>query len=106
MAKPERSDKLRRRPETVRYFYLAVGSENLHTGMSWGGLKYVQKTDGVEGLFLSDLTTGKVTQVTEDIDTFLDLWRNNYNDPTWEYKPSKLAGKADEVVVDDLGGGE
>ncbi len=83
--KGERTDRLRRRPDTVRYFYLAVSNKTLHTGISWGGLKYVKDNHGVEQLFLADLVTGSVYAVAEDIKTFMQRWRLHYNKPDWDY---------------------
>lgn len=81
----ERSDRLRRRPENVRYFYLAVSNTTLHTGVSYGGLDYVRKNHGVKELYLSDLQTGNVFRVNEPIDDFMLKWREHYNDPEWMY---------------------
>ena len=85
MTKTAKSTELRRRPETVRYFYLAVTPVNLHTGLSWHGLNYVRKNYEVIQLYLADLCTGYITLVTEDIDVFMEMWSINYSDPTWEY---------------------
>lgn len=89
MPKPERSDKIRRRPKVVRYFYLAVGKNKLHTGMSLGGLKYVLNTDGIEQLYLADLVTGKVNLIYDEITVFMDKWRLHYNNPAWDYFAEK-----------------
>lgn len=87
MRKPERSDILRRRPAVVRYYYLAVSPETLHSGMSWGGLHYVRKHYVVTDVYLADLKTMRVHRVRESIDDFMKVWRFNYNDPDWEYSP-------------------
>ena len=81
----ERSDRLRRRPRKIRYFYLAVSRSNLHAGMSYGGLNYVKVNHGVVSLYLSDLATLTVTPVTEPVEDFMRRWRAHYNDPTWDY---------------------
>ena len=88
----ERKDRLRRRPETIRYFFLAVSNTTVHTGVSWGGLDYVHKTHGVVGLFLSDLTNGTTTQVKEPVDVFMARWRLNYNNPGWDYQEELKKG--------------
>jgi len=84
MAK-ERSDKLRRRPDKIRYFYLAVSRTTLHTGMSHGGLTYVEKNHGVTALYVADLATLTVIEVKEPVADFLRRWRAHYNEATWEY---------------------
>lgn len=79
-----KSDLLRRRPESVRYFYMAVGGTTLHTGASYGGLQYVQKNHGIEALYLSDVVTGQTREVADPAD-FMARWKDNYNDPGWSY---------------------
>ena len=83
--KGERTDKLRRRPTGVRYYFLAVSHTTIHTGVSYGGLNYAHTKHGVETLYLSDLLTEKVIQVVEPIEDFMLRWRAHYNDPTWDY---------------------
>jgi len=83
--KGERTDILRRRPRGVRYFFLAVSHTTIHTGVSYGGLNYANSKHGVEELYLSDLMTEKVIQVTEPVEDFMARWRAHYNDPTWSY---------------------
>jgi len=84
--KGERTDKLRRRPEAVRYFFLAVSnSGSIHTGVSHGGLNYVFKNHGVEALYLADLFTEKIISVGEPAKDFLARWRAHYNNPEWNY---------------------
>ena len=85
MSIPAKSTELRRRPETIRYFFLAVTPTNLHTGLSWHGLDYVRKHYTVTQVYLADLYTGYVTRVAEDINDFMEIWRLHYNDPTWRY---------------------
>lgn len=82
----ERTDKLRRRPLKVRYAYLAVSRNTLHTGVSYGGLKYAEEKHGVVELYLSDLVTKKVIWVGEPIRDFMKRWRAHYNDPEWSYE--------------------
>jgi hypothetical protein len=86
MSKGVRTDKLRRRPEKVRYHYLAVSTTKLHTGISYGGLDYVEKNHGVEELYLSDLLTKKITKIEEPIEDFMNRWRMHYDDPKWNYE--------------------
>mgnify|MGYP001317449407 CR=1 FL=1 len=81
----ERTDRLRRRPDKVRYFYLAVSSKNLHTGMSHWGLEYVRTKHGVDQLYVADIVTGRVIPVTEPVENFMARWREHYNDPKWDY---------------------
>lgn len=83
--KGERSDRLRRRPESVRYFYLAVSNTQIHTGVSYGGLDYVVKNHGIVHLFLADLVTMTITEVKEPVADFMAKWRLNYNVPLWDY---------------------
>lgn len=87
----ERTDKLRRRPDKVRYHYIAKSEENLHTGMSYGGLLYANKGHRVVALYLSDLVTKRVIEVTEPIDDFMLRWREHYNDPDWDYEAEVTA---------------
>ncbi len=84
--KPERADRLRRRPERVRYFFLAVSSEMLHTGMSHGGLHYANSRYGITDLYVADLVTEKVLHVREPVQDFMNRWRMNYNNPGWDYE--------------------
>ncbi len=81
----ERTDRLRRRPDKVRYYYLAVSNKTLHTGMSHGGLSYVENNHTVVALYISDLLNKTVIEVTEPISDFMDRWRGNYNNPAWDY---------------------
>lgn len=90
--KGERTDRLRRRPEMVRYYYLAVSRTTLHTGLSYGGLDYVRKNHGIVELHVSDLLNGKVVKVTEPPEDFMKRWRNNYNNPEWDYEAELKAG--------------
>lgn len=90
--KGERTDRLRRRPDNVRYFYLAVSPSDIHTGTSHGGLQYVVKHHGVTDLYLSDLVTGKVTKIGESISDFMSRWRQDYNNAEWDYESDVLKG--------------
>ena len=83
--KGERTDRLRRRPTVIRYFFLAVSHTTIHTGVSYGGLDYAHSHHGVASLYLADLLTEKVVQVTEPIEDFMARWRAHYNDPDWDY---------------------
>ena len=82
----ERSDKLRRRPDKIRYFFLAVSNVTLHTGMSYGALMYIRREHTLEDLYFADLKTMRIVHVTEPIEDFLARWRKRYNDPTWCYE--------------------
>lgn len=95
----ERSDKLRRRPNKIRYFFLAISHTKLHVGMSHGGLQYANKNRGVTGLYLADLATLKVIEVKEPIEEFMDKWSMHYNEPTWDYaaEVKALSGAEEEV---------
>ena len=88
----ERSDRLRRRPEKIRYFYLAVSRTTLHTGMSYGGLDYVLKNHGVVALYVADLATLTVIESKEPAEDFLKRWRAHYNEPAWDYAKELESG--------------
>jgi hypothetical protein len=79
----ERTDRLRKRPNTIRYYYLAVGEKNIHIGLSHAGLQKAAKTDNIIALYLSDVVTKKVQKIT--LEKFLDWWREHYQDPSAEY---------------------
>lgn len=81
----ERTDRLRRRPNSVRYFYLAVSNTTLHTGISYGGLDYANKNHGITQLYVADLVSSTVVKVEEPVEDFMERWRAHYNDPTWSY---------------------
>lgn len=83
--KNERSDRLRRRPKKIRYFYLAVSRSNLHAGMSYGGLNYVKVNHGVVSIYVADLATLNVIPVEEPVEDFMRRWRAHYNEPLWDY---------------------
>lgn len=83
--KGERTDRLRRRPDKIRYFFLAVSGTTLHTGISYGGLYYAHTRHTVKELYLADLFRMDVMKVEEPIDDFMKRWRVHYNDPTWSY---------------------
>ena len=89
---PERTDRLRRRPDTVRYFYLAVSDNMLHTGLSYGGLQYAKTKHNITAIFIADLVTEKVIHVNESIDDFMGRWRLNYNNPGWNYEEEIAKG--------------
>lgn len=93
MAKGVRTDLLRRRPENVRYHYLAVSEEHLHTGLSYGGLKYANDKYNVVKVYVSDLVTLQVIEVKEPIDEFMNRWRMHYNDPKWNYAEEIASGE-------------
>lgn len=84
--KVERTDRLRRRPNAVRYFYLAVSNTTIHTGLSYGGLEYAHKNHRITELHVADLVTGKVRKVEESVENFMERWRAHYNDPDWDYE--------------------
>lgn len=84
--KAERTDNLRRRPHSVRYFYLAVSNNKLHTGISYGGLDYAYKNHGINQLYIADVVTQKVIHVQEKVEDFMTRWRAHYNDPSWSYE--------------------
>ena len=81
----ERMDKLRRRPDIIRYFYLASTGERVHTGASYWGLACAHKNHGVKDLYLADLFNGKTYQVPMPVERFMEKWREHYNDPLWDY---------------------
>jgi len=83
--KGERTDKLRRRPNIIRYFFLAITKVSIHTGMSYGGLIYAHKKYGVDTLYVADLLTENIIPVTEPLEDFLTRWRAHYNNPDWDY---------------------
>lgn len=83
MAK-ERSDRLRKRPEVIRYHFLAVGEASIHVGLSHAGLVKASKHDKIVAVYLSDVVTKRIQKVT--LERFLDFWANNYQDPKAEYK--------------------
>ena len=97
--KAERKDALRRRPNKVRYFYLAVSKTTLHTGMSHGGLSYAHNKHEVVALYIADLVKQTVTEVKEPVDKFLNRWRLNYNVPEWDYAKEIEKG----IPAPDLG---
>ena len=81
-----RADELRRRPKTIRYVVLAVGENEVHPVVSWGGLRYAWKVDGpIAQLFIADLYRGVVVETTDSVETFLTKWREHYNDENWDY---------------------
>jgi hypothetical protein len=88
----ERTDRLRRRPDVVRYVYVAESNKDLHTGLSWSGLNYARTKYTVKTLILCDLVTNRVFTVVENVDSFMKRWRLHYNDPTWDYE-KEIGGK-------------
>ena len=66
-------------------FFLAVSRSTIHTGVSYGGLNYANTKHGVESLYVADLFTEQVIQVTEPIADFMARWRAHYNDTDWDY---------------------
>ena len=81
-----RSDLLRRRPNVIRYYFMAVTDEGtLHTGMSYGGLDRVVKNANIVSLYVSDVVTSTCFKVPEDAKLFMRRWAHNYNDPDWNY---------------------
>lgn len=84
----ERTDRLRRRPNAVRYYWLVVTDDKIHTGVSYGGLDYA-RAKGIKALWLSDIVGNRVHKVTHKIDVFMLLWRENYNNPEWDYGEEK-----------------
>lgn len=83
--KGERTDRLRRRPNKVRYFYLAVSNSSLHTGISHGGIAYVAKNHQVKEIYFADLLNLTITRVDETVENFMNRWRLHYNEPAWDY---------------------
>lgn len=80
----ERSDKLRKRPEIIRYHFLAVGEKNIHVGLSHAGLAKAAKHDNIHSVYLSDVVTKRIQKV--DLNKFLEWWRHNYQDPKAKYE--------------------
>lgn len=89
---------LRRRPGAVRYFYLAVTSTNLHTGLSWGYLKRLDQSNKILTLYIADLVGGAVFKVEEPLEDFLSRWRYNYRDMGWNY----LKDLENDIPVPDI----
>lgn len=82
----ERSDLLRRRPNQLRYFFLAVSDDgSLHVGTSYGSLDLTLKATGVKDLYVADVISNEVTHVEESVTSFMYRWANHYNDVTWCY---------------------
>ena len=79
----ERSDKLRKRPDIIRYHFLAVGENSIHVGLSHAGLSKASKKDKITSVYLSDVVTKKIQKV--DLVKFLAWWRENYQDPKAKY---------------------
>lgn len=98
----ERSDKLRRRPNKIRYFFLAVSNTALHVGMSYGGLQYADKNRGLTNLYIADLATLKVIEVKEPIPDFMERWSMHYNEPAWDYaKEMEFIEQSQVKVTED-----
>lgn len=83
----ERSDRLRKRPEVIRYHFLAVGEKSIHVGLSHAGLAKAAKNDNIVAVYLSDVVTKRIQKV--DLVKFLDWWRENYQDPKARYVEDK-----------------
>ncbi len=83
MKKGERTDRLRKRPDTIRYYYMAAGTENIHVGLSHANLQKVMAKDEIHTVFLADVVTKRVRKV--DPEKFLPWWRQHYQDPQAEY---------------------
>lgn len=79
----ERSDRLRKRPEIIRYHFLAVGTTSIHVGLSHAGLERAARKDPIVDVYLSDVVTKRIQRV--NLNRFLDAWREHYQDPKWEY---------------------
>lgn len=80
------ADQLRRRPDQIRYHYLAVGKLDIHTGCSFGGLQYCNRQDGpLEAIYLTDLKNKVAYEIPESLNEFLDRWRKHYDNPSWDY---------------------
>lgn len=80
-----KSEELRRRPESLRYFYMAISTTNVHVGSSYGGLKYVIDKHGVEQLFVADIVSSVAREVSESAEDFLAKWKANYDNAEWDY---------------------
>lgn len=83
----ERSDKLRKRPDIIRYHFLAVGKTGIHVGLSHAGLVKAAKNDEITDVYLSDVVTKRIQRV--DLGKFLDWWKENYQDPKAKYTEDK-----------------
>lgn len=81
------SDVLKRRPNVIRYFGLAVSSNGVHTWTAYGALRYIaQKHGPIKKLIVADLVRGIVFESPEKVEDFLLRWKKNYNNPKWDYK--------------------
>lgn len=103
MPKRERSDLLRRRPEELRYYFLAVSDDgSLHVGTSHGSLEAVLKHYGIRELYVSDLIGGYVMKIEESVTSFMYRWSRNYNDVKWNYfEEVRLEEAAKHESIDD-----
>lgn len=90
--KPVTRDILRRRPEKMRYSYIAVSSTNVHTGLSYWGLETTYKNHGVKDLYVIDLLRKIVVPVKEPVEDFMKRWRLEYDNPKWDYLQEITAG--------------
>lgn len=81
-----RSDLLRRRPQVIRYYYMAItDAGTIHCGMSHGGLEKIAKKSKVIEMYVSDLVNQTCFKIPEDAELFLRRWSHNYNDEDWDY---------------------
>lgn len=84
----ERTDRLRRRPDVIRYHYVAVGDRTVHVGLSHAGLAKAAKSDSITTVYLTDVVANRVQKVK--LEKFLAWWRANYQDPNAEYKEEEV----------------
>lgn len=84
---------LKKRPDIIRYSYLAVTDEfTYHTGTAYGALFALQKSKNITDLRICDYKTGRIVNCETDgegninLDAFLRRWRSRYLDPNWNYE--------------------
>jgi len=75
---------LRSRPPTIRYAYVAVGSNNIHVGLAYAGLAHAMLHDTITSVIVVDLE--KKVNYTSSPEAFATWWRAHYLSPEADYE--------------------
>jgi len=93
-----RADRIRRRPDVIRYFFLVLSNKGtIHTGTTHARLATIEKEYGIANLLIADVATGVVKTMPIAVEDFLEEWRNNYDDDSWNVW-DYVKGKGSKIV--------
>lgn len=77
-----------KRPMEIRYiWYVEVHNEKSYVGATWYSLKKAIDKPEVSVVKAIDIIDDEVINLTiNNIEDFMEQWRDNYHNPNWKFK--------------------